>query len=153
MCEIMDGQISWFDPDTSFGKTSLDARPLEVQREQTSKQSCKKSAKSSAKKLPLFLSLKTDGPRADASAEWVTAAAPFPSVGEYMMHSFGESPREENASRLSQILVDSPHQKYCLSARACEGILRRAKKRGKELPIELREALERQCGINKTGGA
>jgi hypothetical protein len=25
-------------------------------------------------------------------------------LGEYMMHSFGESPREENVSRLSQIL-------------------------------------------------
>ena len=34
--------------------------------------------------------------------------------------------------------------KYYLSARACLGILRRAEKRGKELPKELKEALERQ---------
>ena len=44
-------------------------------------------------------------------------------LGEYTTHSFGESPREENVSRLSQILEDCPHPKYSLSARACQGIL------------------------------
>ena len=62
------------------------------------------------------------------------------------MLSFGESPREENVSRLSQILEDSAPPKYCLSEKACAGILRRAEKRGKELPKELKEALLRQCG-------
>ena len=62
-------------------------------------------------------------------------------LGEYTMHSFGESPREENVSRLSQILEDSAHPKYSLSARACQGILNRAERRGKELPQELKEAL------------
>jgi len=33
-----------------------------------------------------------------------------------------------------------------LSRRACEGILRRAEKRGKELPEMLRKALEGVCG-------
>ena len=66
-------------------------------------------------------------------------------LGEYTMHSFGESPREENASLLSQILEDSPHPKYSLSGRACTGILKRAAKRGKELPKELKEALENQA--------
>jgi hypothetical protein len=32
-------------------------------------------------------------------------------------------------------------EKYSLSAKACRGILRRAEKRGKELPDMLREAL------------
>ena len=68
-------------------------------------------------------------------------------LGEYTMHSFGESPREENVSRLSQILEDSAPQKYCLSERACVGILNRASRRGKELPSELRVALERQAGL------
>ena len=57
------------------------------------------------------------------------------------MHSFGESPSEENASLLSQILEDYPHQKYFLSEKACLGILTRAERRGKELPPELKEAL------------
>ena len=147
MCEIMEGQISWFDQGSACGKMSLDANLRDLPREQTSKPSSKSSAKSSAKKLPLFLSLKRGGLKPDASAEWVTAAAPFPSLGDYTMHSFGESPSEENASRLSQILEDSPPPKYCLSAKAVVGILRRANKRGKSLPVELRLALQNQSGV------
>jgi hypothetical protein len=37
-------------------------------------------------------------------------------------------------------------QKFYLSPRACAGILRRADKRGKELPAALREALEASAG-------
>ena len=147
MCKELEGQVSWFDQDTSSGKMSLEPCQAGSPREQTFKPSSKKSAKSSAKKLPLFLFLKTDGLKPDASAEWVTAVAPFPSLGDFTMHSTGESPREENASRLSQILEDSAPQKYSLSARACAGILNRAQKRGKELPSELREALERQISL------
>jgi len=146
MCEQLDGQVSLCDLGIWSGKMSLEPCQAESPKGQTSKQSLKKSSKSSAKKLPLFLSLKTDGLKPDASAEWETAAAPFPCAGDFTMPSFGESPREENASRLSQILEDSPLPKYSLSARACEGILNRAQKRGKELPPELKEALLRQCG-------
>ena len=65
-------------------------------------------------------------------------------LGEFTMLSFGEYPSEENVSRLSQILEDSAPQKYCLSERACAGILNRAAKRGKQLPEILRQALENQ---------
>jgi len=67
-------------------------------------------------------------------------------LGDYTMLSFGEFPSEERESLLSQILEDHPHQKYSLSARACQGILRRAERRGKELPQKLKEVLERQGG-------
>ena len=147
MCKQLDNQVSLCDLGIWSGKMSLEPCQAGSPREQTSKPSLKRSQKSSAKKLPLFLSLKRDGLKPDASAEWVTAVAPFPSLGDFTMHSFGESPREENASRLSQILEDSAPQKYSLSARACAGILNRAQKRGKELPSELREALERQCNV------
>ena len=66
-------------------------------------------------------------------------------LGEFTTRSFGESPSEENASRLSQILEDCPHPKYCLSARACRGILNRAERRDKELPRELHDALVAQA--------
>jgi len=138
-------QLTFADLGLWSGKMSEEPTVRELQREQISKQSSKKSQESSAKKLPLFLSLKMDGQKADASAEWVTAAAPFPSLGDYTMPSFGESPSEENESRLSQILEDSPLPKYSLSAKACVGILNRAKRRGKELPKELKMALERQA--------
>jgi hypothetical protein len=62
-------------------------------------------------------------------------------LGEYMTLSFGESPKEENVSRLSQILEGSPHPKYSLSEKACMGILNRAARRRKELPAELKAAL------------
>lgn len=65
-------------------------------------------------------------------------------LGEYMTHSFGESPNEENVSLLSQILEAEAHQKYFLSEKACSGILRRAEKRGKALPDVLKTALENQ---------
>ena len=71
-----------------------------------------------------------------------------PLLGEYTMLSSGESPREENVSRLSQILQDSAQQKYYLSARACLGILNRASKRGKELPEILKTALENQINAS-----
>lgn len=57
------------------------------------------------------------------------------------MHSFGESPREENASLLSQILEANPHPKYFLSETACRGILTRAAQRGKPLKNLLKTAL------------
>ena len=152
MTEQLDGQVGWSDLGIWFGKTSQEHSQAETQKEQTSRRCLTRSSKSSAKKLPLFLSLQADGLKPDASAEWVTPAAPFPSLGDYTTHSFGEYPNEENASRLSQILEDSPLPKYCLSAQACEGILRRAEKRGKELPQALKEALENQTRSVSSGG-
>ena len=70
-----------------------------------------------------------------------------PLLGVYTMHSFGECPREERESRLSQILEDSAHPKYYLSTKACQGILNRAKRRGKTLPEALRIALEKQSAF------
>lgn len=58
--------------------------------------------------------------------------------------NIGEKPRTEIPTTLSEILEDNPDEKYSLSSRACEGILRRAERRGKALPKELKEALENQ---------
>lgn len=96
-------------------------------------------------------------------------------LGEYMMHSIsechnvdeeyvywqtsmgtpqqtycltlniGEKPREPNPSRLSEILQDEVNPKYNLSEKACLGILKRARKRGKELPEILENALKAQA--------
>ena len=128
------------------GKTSPEplAPPKET-KARTSKPSLKKPSKSSVKKLPLFLSLKTDGRQPDASPTWEENGA---LLGEFSMHSFGESPKDVKESHLSQILEDSPHPKYCLSARACLGILNRADRKGKILPPKLREALERQSRLS-----
>lgn len=107
----------------------------------------KKPQKWPANKPPLFLSLKTDGLQPDALPMWEDNGA---LRGEYLMHSFGVCPKDENASHLSQILEASPHPKYSLSAKACLGILNRAEKRGKQLPEILKLALIQQA---QRGGA
>ncbi len=58
---------------------------------------------------------------------------------------FWEYPKEDNASTLSQILMDGVPEKYYLSPRASLGILRRASSRGKTLPDVLYKALVRQA--------
>ncbi|NNJ32068.1 hypothetical protein G9470_20090 [Bacteroides xylanolyticus] len=63
------------------------------------------------------------------------------------MLNTGVSPNDARESFLSQILEETPLQKYYLSRTACLGILRRARSRGKELPKQLKTALEIQAGI------
>ena len=48
-------------------------------------------------------------------------------------------------TKLSQILEANPLPKYNLTAKACQGILRRAERRGKDLPKLLKEVLIRQA--------
>lgn len=76
-----------------------------------------------------------------AAQSWATGIR---SHGECLTLNSGESPSVVVASHLSQILEDQPHPKYYLSAIACQGVLRRAERRGKELPPILKAALERQ---------
>ena len=66
--------------------------------------------------------------------------------GVSSMLNIGECPNAVTESSLSRILqpTEDVPEKYYLSQRACLGILRRAKERGKKLPEELRIALERQ---------
>ena len=67
-----------------------------------------------------------------------------PSLGDCLMLNIGEYPSVGVESTLSSILQDNVQEKYYLSQKACEGILRRAKSRGKELPPRLKVALEQQ---------
>ena len=60
----------------------------------------------------------------------------------------GECPSVAVESTLSSILEENAPEKYYLSAKACEGILRRAERRGKALPMMLREALEEVISMN-----
>jgi DNA (cytosine-5)-methyltransferase 1 len=62
-------------------------------------------------------------------------------LGDSLTLNIGEFPNVENVSLLSQILEGNVPQKYYLSARACQGILARASRRGKPLPDILRQAI------------
>lgn len=65
-------------------------------------------------------------------------------LGESLMLNIGEYPNVENESTLSEILEDNVPEKYYLSPKACLGILRRAKNKGRKLPDNLRIALEQK---------
>ena len=63
----------------------------------------------------------------------------------YLILNISEKPRTPMPSRLSEILEEQADEKYNLSARACNGILTRANRRGKQLPEILQKALEAQA--------
>ena len=126
-------QLSLFDLDLWSGKTCLGHSAQT--KAKTLGLSLKKQPKSQIK-APLFLDLRGGGEQ--AAVYWEEGGV---LLGEYAMHSFGECPSDVVASHLSQILEDTPHPKYSLSAKACAGILRRAERRGKKLPPELEAAL------------
>lgn len=65
-------------------------------------------------------------------------------LGESLTLNIGEYPSVENESTLSEILEDNVPEKYYLSPKACLGILRRAKNKGRKLPDNLRIALEQK---------
>ena len=71
--------------------------------------------------------------------------------GGFLTLNFSEYPKDAGVSFLSDILETDPPQKYYLSAKACEGIIRRAEKRGKPLPPQLDEALRAQASNSAKG--
>ena len=123
--------------DTSCGK--MFPVPSPQTREKISKPSSKQSRPSKVTMLSLVLQ-KENGQVQEKSWEMVSA-----SHGDALTRSFGEFPKEEDESILSQILMVGVPEKYYLSQRACLGILKRADARGKELPELLKKALLRQA--------
>ena len=128
-------------PDTSCGKMSPEPSPQT--KEMTSIVSSKASAKPKTKGC-LFLDMRS-GRQPETSWEMIS-----PLHGESSMLNFGEYPKDENESSLSQILQAGVPGKYFLSQKACQGILRRASVRGKELPAVLKAALMRQASMDTT---
>ena len=120
--------------DLLCGKTSLERSAATEER--ISESSSKNSSKSSSRQ-PLCLRLKKeDGPT--QTVMWETDGA---LLTELSTRNIGECPSVAVESTLSQILEADVPQKYYLSAKACAGILRRAERRGKELPPMLKAAL------------
>ena len=127
--------------DTPSGKTCR-ARYQAI-RDETSSPSCVRSSAPRAETELMCLRLHEGagqtslfGDTPDASWETVSRLH-----GACWTPNTGESPSVARESTLSQILEDNAPEKYFLSARACEGILRRAEKRGKKIPALLWEAL------------
>ena len=137
----LDGQVSIFDLVSPSGRTSPERSAATKAR--TSEPSSRRSQ----------VSVKMDYQSLDLRngttlAQWSDMDGAL--LGESTTLNTGESPSAVRESTLSQILQVNAPEKYYLSARACEGILRRAERRGKELPPMLKEALEEVVALNAT---
>ena len=172
--ERMEEQVGMFDQDSWCGRMSaVPSVPTAAKTSKPSSQ--RSSASQSRTPLLCLSLKRVNGNTPEASMEWEKTDFPFPWLGVFMTLNggaclneekgfvsyvisagtqlpkfsltlnIGEKPREEQPTRLSDILEDSPDPKYSLSQRACVGILNRANNRGKALPAELKEALERQA--------
>jgi hypothetical protein len=99
----------------------------------------------SGRTFPVCCRLTTDERLEPFSEYWGNSG--MGSLTEFLTLNTAEFHSEGVGCSLSDILEtgDVP-QRYYLSAKACRGILRRAEKRGKELPGQLRVALESVAG-------
>lgn len=118
-----------------FGRTCPEPFPATAER--TSAQFWK-NLPALDKQTLLFLDLRggADGAKPEQSPEmdglW---------LGDSWTVNISEWPSVESVSLLSSTLEASVPEKYYLSARACQGILTRASRRGKKLPDLLQTAL------------
>lgn len=143
MTDRMDGQVTWSDLGLWSGKTCPERS--RATKGETSRQSSKRSSASQNRKPPILKCLKRVGtPGGATTMKWEDDGA---WLGECMTRNTGESPNAAVVSRLSQILEATPQAKYSLSAKACQGILRRAERRGKDLPETLKAVLLMQSEL------
>lgn len=146
----MDGQVTWSDLGFSFGRT-LSEHSAATEDETSTP--CWKKLRVSQNQDFLYLDCRKSGN--GQRQEPLTVMGGL-SLGELTTLRTGEKPSETavqemlsvwgphsvaEESRLSQILEVNPLPKYNLTAKACLGILRRAERRGKDLPERLKQVL------------
>ena len=136
-------QLTLFGLGSSFGRMSPEPSPVVPKRGKTSESSSKKSLEL-AFVAYMYLDLTPGHGDLLGLAYWETRS---PWLGDVLTLNTGVSPKDVRGSSLSLILEDNVPSKYYLTPRACLGILRRAKERGKELPPQLEMALKIQAGI------
>lgn len=155
----MDGQVTWSDIGISFGRTLSEHSAATQEKTSTP---CWKKLRVSQNQDFLYLDCRKSGN--GQRQEPLTVMGGL-SLGELTTLKTGEKPSETavqemlsvwgphsvaEESRLSQILEVNPLPKYNLTAKACLGILRRAERRGKDLPERLKQVLLMQSA---SGGA
>ena len=138
-----DEQVSMFAPDSCAGKMSPAHSPAGSRREMTSGSFWRKHSELVYREF-MFLKITLGDGDILGQPYWEILS---PYVGESSTLNTGVCPRVVRGSSLWQILEPHPQRKYYLSRKACLGILRRARKRGKELPATLKLALEMQSGL------
>ena len=130
-------QVPMFFPGSWSGKTSSEHSAATTERTFAP---CWKKLRGLQNQAFLFLDMRGG----DGQTQELLSETDGPWPGELTTRNIGESPKDAVESRLSQILEADPHPKYSLSPKACAGILRRAERRGKEIPEMLKSALIQQ---------
>ena len=168
-----EGQMTIFDflPQLQSGKMSQELSVQEFPKEEISDVSSRSWQESKTLKFQYLCLTKGNGCRQDVSKEMIGAYAgepTMPNFGEFrseeeesasspvsttqmlMKSSFNcsEEPTTPRPSKLSQILELNANPKYFLSAKACQGILRRAENKGRQLPELLDTTLRTQSGLS-----
>ena len=138
------GQASLFAPDGSAGRMSPACSAAASLKGRTSGSSWNRSPE--LQTIPyLSLDLTPGAGNLLGNYEWELHS---PWRGRSSTLNTGPAPPSGDAGcSLSLILQDNPPRKYYLTRRACLGILRRAKERGKPLPPQLHAALLVQAGL------
>lgn len=140
----VDGQESLFAPDGSAGKTSQACLAAGAQKGRISKLS---SSRLLALTAVPFLSLDLTPGAGNLLGEFYWELRSPWRGGSSMLNTGPAPPSGDAGCSLSRILQDNPPRKYYLTRRACLGILRRAKERGRPLPPQLHAALLVQAGL------
>ena len=145
----MDGQVSMFGPDSEYGKTCPAPSPADGTRQQERKDVGRTSGSSSNRSSKLrnhtFMLL-------DLRPGAGNMLVPYWEYDPVWPGSFGtlntsECPSDVVVSFLWQILQAIVPSRYCLSNKACRGILRRSEERGKPLPEDLERVLRIQSKL------
>ena len=98
----------------------------------------------SGRMYPAFYQVDKDGISLASSQRLKKSGMAF--AGECLTLNSSEFPSAAEESLLSDILETGGHlTEFSLSPKACEGILRRAEKRGKKIPEVLEKALKAQA--------
>ena len=145
----MDGQISMFDLDLASGRTC----PVLSPAGETPKQEKSGQAKTSGSPSSRFSKLKNHTfMLLDLRPGAGNMLGPYWEYDPVWPGSFGtlntsECPSDVVVSFLWQILQAIVPSRYCLSNKACRGILRRSEERGKPLPEDLERVLRIQSKL------
>lgn len=166
MTEALDGQVSLFDLGIWSGKTCQEHSAATLRTDLEILAPCWKKLYASQNRDFLFLDCRTsrsgqnpegssatDGAllgehttpnsgvcrSADGASAWWLTLTGIPQGTSSL--NVSEKPNLLVYTQLSHILEEDPDPKYNLTAKACAGILRRAERRGKPLPEELKMVL------------
>lgn len=126
-CPLPDAGRAWMESGADFGTSSVALLETFARAGWLSRMSLD------------FYPATADGTLPSSFAGWSNAGMASP--GGFSTLSISEFPNAAAVCSLSAVLETDALPRYFLSAKACQGILRRAERRGRELPALLRQAL------------